>query len=339
MSGGSSSVITNEAWKSLDYRLAWRGFPGFGKNSGFLNVGAFDEGVLVMDTANTVSMLNQRTGKTIWITQPGTPRTKFVGSTIADGQVYCSSDIEVYVLDFHTGALVDRQSLSSVVEMPPVIIDQMAIFGSTSGEVIGHSLYSGFRLWGYQLQGSIEAAPVNVGGVVGVVSEAGDVIFLDPSDGTSRGRGSVFGGVRNRLVADDRTMYIASKDQSVYAFDARDGTRLWRYRSETSLDGNPSLYDGVLYVEIPGEGMTALDALTGEVMWQSAELHGEVVGAHDGTILLWSGTTMQTADAEDGTVLSEASWPQAAGVVRARGADAPVYVLERGGSVAKFVAR
>ena len=52
-----------DAWRSIGYRMQWRGFPGFGKNAGFLNVSVHDEGIVVIDTQNTVSLLNPVSGK------------------------------------------------------------------------------------------------------------------------------------------------------------------------------------------------------------------------------------------------------------------------------------
>lgn len=319
--------------------MEWRGFPGFGRSSEFLSLSAHDEGVVVMDTQGTISLLDSLSGKTLWISQLGTGRTKFLGATIADEQVYCASDIELYVLDIRTGDVLDRQSLAAVVETPPVIVDQVAVFGTTNGEVLGHSLYSGFKLWGYQLRGSIDAAPIVIDGSIGAVSQGGDVIVLDPTDGTSRGRARVFGGVQGRLSAGGGGVYIASDDQSLYAFDGGNGQRMWRYRTETALEATPSYYDGLVFLDVPGQGLSAFDAGTGEVFWQSGELRGEVVALHDDTILVWSGATLWTADADDGALLSSASVTQALGIVGADDVSGDVYVLERGGSIAKFATR
>jgi outer membrane protein assembly factor BamB len=319
--------------------MAWRGFPGFARNGGFLDLSAHDRGVVVMDSQNTVSMLDPDSGKTLWITQLGTRQTRFLGATIANDQVLCASDIELYVLDISTGDLMDRQSLASVVQTRPVVVDQVAVFGSTGGEVIGHSLYSGFKLWGYQLDGEIAAAPVVIGDSIGVVSQGGDVIMLDSADGVSRGRARVFGGVEGRLSTDGGALYVASRDQSVYAFDGRNGDRLWRHRSEAPLASTPTYFDGLVFVDLPSEGMSAFDAGTGEVLWQNSGLRGEVVAMRGDTILVWSGTTLWTADVDDGEVLSEASVPQALRVITSDDVDGDVYVLERGGSVARFSSR
>src|SRR5690606_12182537 len=109
----------------------------------------------------------------------------------------------------------------------------------------------------------------------GVVSQGGDVIIIDTRSGASTLRARIFDGLANDPVAGDDAMYVASLDQSVYGFAARGSSWDWRLRTDQPITEQPVLLDGVLYVDIPGEGLTALDpAYNGERIWSNAGVSG-----------------------------------------------------------------
>lgn len=330
--------IVTDPWADLGYRLTWRGFPVLTGSGGTASVDVFDLGVLVQDRQNTVTLMDHNTGRNLWVSQVGRPLTRFVGNGVHDGRVLICSDNEVYLLDGQTGALLARQSLAVVVNTPPTVIGETAVFGTATGEVLGHSVYSGFKLWGYQLKGSIQAAPVAVGPYVGAVSQGGDLLIARPENGRSTGRASIFGGLDNSPVADARTMYVASLDQSVYAFAGDDGRRIWRYRTESAITAQPALADGVLYVTIPGQGLVALDALTGDRLWANAELSGTVVGSLNGEALLWDGRTLHALDGERGEVVASMHLPGAQRVFCSPIENGDLFVVTRD-AVAKYSPR
>jgi outer membrane protein assembly factor BamB len=345
--GGSSSAsgrayrqgeMLTDPWADLGYRLDWRGFPVLTGRRGAERANVFDIGILVQDTQNTVTLMDYDTGRNLWVTQVGRPTTRFVGNGVYEDSVLICSDNEIYFLDAQTGTITDRQSIAVVVNTPPVVLGETAVFGSATGEVVGHSLYSGFKLWGYMLGGSMQAPPVAIGERVGAVSEAGDVLFVRPENGTSTGRASIFGGLDNRPVADARTMYVASVDQSVYAFAGDDGRRVWRYRAESPISAQPAVVHGMLCVTIPGEGLVALDALTGERQWSNADLSGEVIGSLGDELLFWDGATLHALSADTGEPTASVPVTGAQRVFCSPVEDGDLYVVSRD-AVAKYSPR
>lgn len=330
--------IAPDPWTQMGYRLAWRGFPVLSGSRGPARVDVFDEGILVQDRQNTVTLMEHAAGRNLWVTAVGRPLTRFVGNGVHDGRILVCTDNEIYFLDAQTGNLLERQSIAVVVNTPPVVSGETAVFGAATGEVVGHSLFSGFKLWGYMLRGSIQSAPVAVGPYVGAVSETGDVLIVRPEDGRSTGRASIFGGLDNNPVADARTLYLASVDQSVYAFAGDDGRRVWRYRTESPITAQPRVVDGVLYVTVPGEGLVALDALTGERLWANASLSGEVIGSREGEALLWDGRTLQALSADTGEVGASIALPDAQRVFCRPLEDGDLFVVTRD-AVARYSPR
>ena len=336
-SGKGVNAAEHDAWAQVGYRLSWRGFP-IVASGGILQFDVFNEGVIVQDATNTVTFMDGRTGANLWVTEITRNLSRFVGNTIYGANVLVASDNEIFFLDIQTGDIIDRQSLAVVVNTAPVIVRDFAVFGSATGEAIGHSLYSGFKAWGYQLGGSINARPVAMGDVVGVVSQAGDVIMINASNGDSTGRERIFGGLTNDPVSDGQSLFVAARDQSVYAFSSQDGRRLWRYRTETPITAQPTYAEGAVYVEIPGQGLVALDSISGEVIWSSADVSGRVVSQRDDLLLVWNGSAMTTVHVDSGDVIEKVAMPNVR-QVRAMGfADADLYVTLRDGAVVKVIA-
>jgi outer membrane protein assembly factor BamB len=334
-----ANAAEHDAWAALGYRISWRGFPIVARNGEVQHFDIFDDGILVQDDQNTVTYMDRRTGANLWITELGRPLTRFVGNATHGDNVLVSSDNEIFFLDARTGDIVDRQSLAVVVNTQPVIVGNIAFYGSATGEAFGHSLYSGFKAWGYQLAGSINATPLAMGDVVGVVSQGGDVIMIAASSGKSTGRSQIFDGVRSDPVSDGQSLYVAGMDQSVYAFASQDGRRLWRVRTESPISAQPVWAEGVLYVEIPGHGMVAFDSLSGEEIWANEDVVGKVVARRDDLLLVWDGSAMTTVVADNGDIVESVSLPNVQTVKADGFVDADLYATLKDGAVLKVNAQ
>jgi outer membrane protein assembly factor BamB len=131
---------------------------------------------------------------------------------------------------------------------------------------------SGVSAWAFTSIGSFDTDLVRVGPYVGAVSQGGDVLVLTPR-GDLVGRARVFGRVDSRPVSDGQSIFVASRDQSIWAF-ASTGATLWRHRTPNAITAQPTAHEGVIYCHLRDEGMTALNAATGEVLWQNPAAKG-----------------------------------------------------------------
>ncbi len=139
------------------------------------------------------------------------------------------------------------------------------------------------------------AQPAIAGGRVFVGSQNGTVYSLDAATGCIVWVFSAPGGVRTGMSVGPRAgggwaVYFGDTGAVAYALDASTGRELWRRRVEdhplARITGTPTLYDGRLYVptasyeESQGASadygcctfrgsVTALDARTGDVAWQT----------------------------------------------------------------------
>lgn len=330
--------IEHDAIEKMGYQIEWRGFPF---KSSRLKVEFFDifgDVIVVQDDSSTVTVMDPVTGRNRWSTKLAGSLTRFVGNARRGGDLLCASDTSLYTLDIRTGTITDKDRLAVVVNTPPLVVGHMAVFGCSSGELLGHNLLSGYKQWGYLFNGSIFAHPVTVGEGVGAVSQGGDVIIVDPRNGSSFGRGLIYEGLTNNPVAGADTLYVASKDQSVYAFDAATGDRLWRQRTEQPITDQPAAHNGILYVTIPGQGLVAINGATGDTIWTAEGVRGEPIGISKGRMIIWDGDTATLIDARRGDVIESVSIPNIMALRMTSFVDGDLFAVTPKGAVAKYTA-
>ncbi len=334
----TSAAQASDPMLALGYRIEWTGYPQVDRGAGVKSIDVLGDVVAVQDNRNILTCMEPGTGRNRWALDLGSPLLKFVGNARVGDSLYACSESEIQVLDINTGAVKSRQHLSSLANTHPLIMDGVAVFGCTTGEVLGHNLATGYKLWGYKLGGTITADPVKVGNSLGVVSQAGDVIILEPRTGESLGRRrSIYGGLSNSPVSDDSALYIAGTDQSVWAVSI-EGKLIWRVRTPDRLTAQPAVVDGRVIVDIPSAGLTAFDTSGGQKQWQTAGLSGAVVGVRSGKLLVWQGRgkALISVDPARGDILERAELPTVTHITADQFADGNLYMVKADGSVDKY---
>lgn len=343
-SGTSPSAfpVVHEDWASLGYRLDWVGFPfiGAGPRPETIAALALDDMLLIQERGSAVTLLEARTGAVRWTTDLAGPLTKFVGIA-RDGvdptRILVFSESEAFTLSAATGALLGRDRFERVANTRPVVLGNVFYFGCSTGEIVAHMQGRPGKYWGFMGAGSVEANPVMVGDAIATVSQAGDVTFLTPS-GQLLGRARVFAGLANNPVTDGERLFVASLDQSLWAFNTQ-GDMLWRFRTPQPLRVQPTAALGKVFCEIPGAGLTALDGATGEIAFVNANVRGTVIASRQGKLMVWDGRDVVLIDAARGDEIERVSLP---GVTRLEvtGFDDPViYAVSDRGVVARFIPR
>jgi len=103
----------------------------------------------------------------------------------------------------------------------------------------------------------------------------------------------------------DGVLYTAGYDGAVYAIDTAEGKILWRTEVSDAIGSSPTYYGGRVYVATefytPSGGMAALDAESGEVVWEDNRADGHAhsqtgidpvarafaAGSNDGSLYVW----------------------------------------------------
>jgi outer membrane protein assembly factor BamB len=161
---------------------------------------------------------------------------------------------------------------------------------------------------------------------------------VDGATGSLIGRNRIYRGVSTRPVADPEQgiVFIASLDQSLYAFSAEGGGLLWKYGTAGALREQPTFHNGRLYCGIPGQGLVAFEGSTGAIVWTARGVHGEVIGTSKGRLIVWDGSRATLLDAQRGDVIDRAALEGVRSIVPDRFDDGNLYIASDSGIVAKF---
>jgi outer membrane protein assembly factor BamB len=299
----------HDAYAKLGYRLTWRAFPDVSEGHHITGVDPMGDTVIVRESATRVSAIDAKSGSMRWSDQLAGPLTNLVGAVRRDNAIGIVSDTDVFVMDAGTGNLLNRYALGKVTSVPPLLTDFSLVIAASDGQVVAYQRQTGFHLWANSVDTTIEVAPVPVLGTCGAfVSRNGELLVVDLGTGAGQGRARMRGGPTAPPAVSEDTVFVTSSDQSVYAFEARTGDQLWRFRTPTALLGAPTYYDRAVYVDIPGSGLTALESSSGRPAWTSDSVKGRVIGVVKGRLLVWdaAGGDMAIVDRKDGSVFERA---------------------------------
>ena len=344
-SQASSSVgaVSDRAapFLELGYRLNWSIADSTAELSRTKMLDLADDLVLVHDDGNSITAREISTGSPRWAANLGDPLTKFVGNVRIGERIVAASESELLILDADTGRLDDRQRLAVLSNTAPAIADgYMLVFGTAKGEVFGHDVRIGLKRWGFALNERVEGAPVMIGRITGAVAESGQVLLVNPVNGEAIAPlQQIFGGVSNDPVSDGVYMYIASTDQSIYAFESTTGRLAWRVRTQSRLEAQPTLHNGVLYQDVPSEGLLAINTRNGDRIWANPDVSGTVIAERKGELLVWDGSEAVLIDPATGDERERVALPGVRDIVANGFVDGELIVLSGNAALARYSSR
>ena len=82
--------------------------------------------------------------------------------------------------------------------------------------------------------------------------------------GTLRWVFSTDSAIHSSPAVANGTVYIGSRDSSLYAVDVSTGTELWRFKTGSWIESSPAIVDGVIYFGSNDGHLYALDKLGDE---------------------------------------------------------------------------
>lgn len=338
-----SRTVTQRAepFQKLGYRLNWTIGETGGEGTRTRMLDLADDLLLVHDVRNNLTARQLSNGRTLWVANLGEPLNKFLGNLRVGDRIVASGESEVLILNAKTGQLEDRQRLAVLANTAPALADgYMLVFGSPRGEVFGHDIRIGLKRWGFALNQRVRGNPVMIGRIAGVVAESGQVLLVNPVNGEAiTGLKQIYGGVVNNPISDGVNMYIASTDQSIYAFGSTTGDLLWRVRTQSRLEAQPTVHDGVLYQFVPDEGLVAITTSNGTRRWANPEAQGTVVAVRNGDLVVWTGSQGLLVDVASGDVLERVDLPGVREIIADGFVDGDLIVLSGQSALARFSSR
>jgi len=258
-----------------------------------------------------VSAYDAITGLRVWWHKVGA--TVNSSPAFANGRIWFgSSDGYLYGLNADTGAQVCRFSTGGVISASPAVFGNVVYFGDnglTGGDDGGHfwAVTTGcVKKWMFGGFGVPAGSATTVGSwsppayatdakgrgliVFGSSSPEGAVYALNASTGAlvwrfatqhfdldeDVGAGPTISAPGVNGIADG-AVYVAGKDNIMYALDLTTGTELWEYSTRlldppnTWMRSTAALLGRTVYVGY-GAGVLALDAVTGAKVWNTLDL-------------------------------------------------------------------
>ncbi len=330
--------ITHSGWASMGYEWQWTGFPPLQPGAVIDHATAYEDILVFQGSGSTLSVLEANTGKVRWSRQVDRPATVFQESIRHGETLYTASDTELWEININNGNTLDRDSLGTLVNTSPLIVDDLAIFGTLAGELFAWQMTNDFKLWSYKFDGPIHLPAIQIDGYyIAAISEKGEIRTLQTTNAHSGISVRIAGGADANLLTDGVGIYVASKDQSLYAFDVEDGFRFWRKRSSAPVVIQHTLHDGIIYATTEDTGLMAIDSATGDVIWSNEEIGGWALTVNDGhELIVWSGYELLAIDIDRGDILNKIPLTEIAGIRTDSINDGDLYVITLEGSVAKF---
>ncbi len=327
-----------EPFQKLGYRLNWTIGDTSERNARVKMMDIFDDLLVTHNESNSLVAREFSTGRVRWSANLGNPLNKFVGNVRLGERIVACSESEVLILDAQTGNLEDRQRLAVLSNTAPAVADEyMLLFGTARGEVFGHDTRVGLKRWGFALNQRVNGNPVMIGRIAGAVAESGQVLLVNPISGAAIAPlQQIYGGVDNNPVSDGVNLYIASTDQSIYAFESTTGSLLWRVRTQSSLTAQPTLHDGVLYQDVPSEGLIAVNTRNGQRIWTNADADGSVIAVRKGNLVVFNGSEMMLIDPSSGDIRERVAVPGVREIAVDGFVDGNLVVLSGNGALARF---
>jgi outer membrane protein assembly factor BamB len=221
---------------------------------------------------------------------------------IANSMVLCaSSDNNLYALDKQSGSLIWKYTSGGALRAQPAVIHEIIYFGAMDARLYAIYLKDGSSFWqtGILTQGGIESSVRNL---------------------------------ENRI-------FFGSGDGRVYALAADTGGEFWRYSTADAVYATPVIDKGVLYLASSGQVVAAVDAVSGEMLWETelaVPIHDAPAITDERVYLLAPGSAELIAlDRETGDLLWQMNtldWTVGSPIAD----EGKVYVLGKDGTVLAF---
>jgi len=333
--------IDHDGWNALGYRWSWTGYPLMSRGALITEAAVLDDMVVTVASDTTLTVLETSTGRVRWARElDRDTTTQIFEPALSGGRLIVTSDTEFSEIDTESGNTIDRDAVGAIINTPPVMIEDIAYMGTTRDELIAFRIGRDFVRWRYRFDGPIGAPALPIDEErVAMISGGGDLRVLNARYGETQMAARIAGGTTTRMLHDGRRIYIASTDQSLYAFDLDEGTRLWRRRTSAPLTAQPVLDDDVLYATTEDTGLTALDAATGRTRWENPQIGGWVVSINGDELVVWNGRDLMLVDARRGDLIATTTLEGVSGVRASAKRGADLYTIDARGVVSKFSPR
>jgi outer membrane protein assembly factor BamB/tRNA A-37 threonylcarbamoyl transferase component Bud32 len=230
----------------------------------------------VIDPDNNIIIIGSEDGTTYAVDMGGriswtivTQRPVRCTGRIAHGHVFFGSDDgNLYAAKSNNGRVIWKYDAGGPIRSRPWVTDELIIFGSETGEVVGLDL-GGTPKWRFRARRGVTSGPVVHDGVAYFGSSDWHVYAVDVKTGYSiwryRTQKPVWSTVA--LDPDNKALYFGSVDDHVYALDMDSGKERWKFETQNQITSSPMVANGAVYIGSIDQHVYCIDAKVGKLRW------------------------------------------------------------------------
>jgi outer membrane protein assembly factor BamB/tetratricopeptide (TPR) repeat protein len=251
---------------------------------GTVYVGSWDNKLYAVDVATGTEQWQFDTDGFVDSEQWQFDTDGFVDSSpaVADGTVYVgSSDESLYAVKTAHPELI-AQTIEAWLRKNQMVV---AVGGALGVAGLAGAVYAFFNSnsgyssdpepdnlervqWQFDTSDEVYSSPAVADGTVYVGSRDESLYAVDAATDTKQWQFDTSGMVNSSPAVADDTVYVGSYDESLYAVDAATGTKQWQFDTSGEVGSSPAVADGTVYVGSYDESLYAVDAATGTKQWQ-----------------------------------------------------------------------
>lgn len=219
--------------------------------------------------------------------------------------VYANTAGEIIVVSASKGKVFWKYQTGGKIYSTPWLTEKQVICPSTDGCIYSINLKTGKLIWKFETEKSIVASPVVDNGTVFCGASDGVFRAIDLNSGKLIWSFSeVYNFVESRALVYGDGVYFGSWGNTFYALDRLTGKLIWKREKYSNRMLSPAAVwpvasAGKIFIVAPDRRMTALDAKTGEEIWDSGEYScRESIGiSNDGKLVYIKNMTEGNVDA------------------------------------------
>jgi uncharacterized protein YjbI with pentapeptide repeats/outer membrane protein assembly factor BamB len=220
---------------------------------------------VVYVSAGLVYAFNAASGQQLWSANPTSSSGCSNQPAVAAGVLYVSCDDgTLYALSAATGTTMWSYSNGGEAMMAPAVAGgDVYLADSTGATIQAISTTTHAQLWSFTVGDRIGTAPAVANGLVYVSSFDGNVYALNAVTGAKAwnvGIGTASIPPTSGPVVADGIVYVISSNEVAYGLKAQTGATLWHYSNGNTLQTEPVIANGMVYVGTGTGGLQAFKA-------------------------------------------------------------------------------
>jgi len=338
------TVISPEELNALGYFKYWEMTLDLQRARAINGAHVLDDTLYIITDSGDVHAVHAAVGLQRWAQNITTsayrvyPPTHFL---LPDGRALAliTTSPRMTFVDRYQGDVVADLPIEKAAVGPAVAQGERMYFGSSDGHLYAMiwsdpRTNTGVNVWRAQSDGPLSGAPVliNNGDDMVFASQGGVVRSCTTGAKLSNWVSSTEGPIIADVVVDGPGVFVASTDRSLYRFNLLSGSQEWRLRFPEPLNESPAVSGGIVFQYCQNEGVTAVDAESGERIWQHRGARRLVCRGVDDVILAGESGELFKLSAAKGEVLARIRLPgNVVTVTNVR--DNTIYLASHAGSV------